>query len=77
MKPGSKCCKPHSKATEEDEEEIQELTASPADTNKISMIAEGAAVSSGLDGIFALKDEQRAVLKAFLCFHFALASARV
>lgn len=63
--PGNNCCNLPLNTTEEEKEKIQEATASWAD-EEITMDASVTAVLSELDGISALKDDQRTVLKAFL-----------
>lgn len=62
MEAGDGCCKLPLKAAEEDDEEIQEVTASLA--TEISLDASTAVVLLELDGIF-LTEEQRTALIPF------------
>lgn len=55
MKAWSNCCKLAFKTTEEDEEELQEVTVRPAAAKEMSVDAAGAALLSELDGILTLK----------------------
>lgn len=54
------------RATGEDEEEIQKVSASVAAANEVSADAAAAPVLSEADDIFTLKEEQRTAPKAFM-----------
>lgn len=56
------CWKLPVKTTEEDEEEMQEATSSPAVPKEVSVDAAVAAVSSELDDILTLKETQGRLL---------------